>query len=148
MPRCAVERCTARADYEVILYDFFGDQPSGEEVFWEQDFTCPYLCGTHVKENELSAQGIREPLGLVEYRYTNQHRAGGFSIYRPLVPAGSQVSKSSLVITATEASGDIMDEVEDILGGIPPICPFCNDSVDSGHPTCAEIAANWARLLS
>jgi hypothetical protein len=85
-PVCAAERCSSPAAFEVILYDFYTEL-SGEEVFWEQDFTCPFLCHRHVRENEASAKGEREPRGFVAYKFTNRHLAQGFSIYRPLNPS-------------------------------------------------------------
>jgi hypothetical protein len=36
-------------------------------------------------ENELNAEGVREPRGFVQYPHTNRHWATGFTIYRPLV---------------------------------------------------------------
>jgi hypothetical protein len=50
-PQCSVPGCSINADVEVILYDVY---PHGE-VFFEQDSTCPYLCMTHVLENENTA---------------------------------------------------------------------------------------------
>ncbi len=85
-PTCAAEGCSSPAAFEVILYDFYPDL-AGEEVFWERDFTCPYLCHRHVRENEQSAQGERAPRGFVEYKHTNRGHAQGFTIYRPLHPS-------------------------------------------------------------
>ena len=81
--RCCVEGCDRPAEFEVILYDFYPYHP-GEPVFFEQDFTCPYICAQHAIANETYAKGVREPRGFVEYPYTNQHRAQGFTVYRPL----------------------------------------------------------------
>ena len=61
-PRCAVAGCTRPACVEVILYDFY---PAERHVFFERDFTCPYLCARHLAENEAGAQGIRQPRGRV-----------------------------------------------------------------------------------
>jgi len=79
--KCKVEGCGADAEYEVILYDVY---LNNGKVFFEQDFTCPYLCAKHVVENEKKAQGERKPRGVVDYPYTNRNAAQGFTIYRPL----------------------------------------------------------------
>jgi hypothetical protein len=83
---CAVEGCSSPAAFEVILYGFHSDL-AGEEVFWEQDVTCPFLCHRHVRENEASAKGEREPRNSMGYKFTNRYLAHGFSIYRPLQPS-------------------------------------------------------------
>lgn len=81
MPHCAVDGCENEAEVEVILYDVYL-QP--RHVFFEQDFTCPYLCLDHVVENEEKAEGERCPRGYVKYPHTNRNDAQGFNIYRPL----------------------------------------------------------------
>jgi len=48
---CAVNGCANEADVEVILYDVYSDG----NIFFEQDFTCPYLCRKHILENETGA---------------------------------------------------------------------------------------------
>jgi hypothetical protein len=68
------------ASAEVMLYDVNEDG----QVFFERDFTCPYLCPRHIAENEQSLQGARRPAAVSNYKYTNQHCAQGFSVYRPL----------------------------------------------------------------
>jgi hypothetical protein len=80
MEKCRVEGCGRDADLEVILYDFYlhGD------VFFEQDFTCRYICMKHAIENEAGAEGERKPRGMVMYPYTNRGGAQGFTIYRPI----------------------------------------------------------------
>jgi hypothetical protein len=109
-PKCQAPGCKKDADYEVILYDVY---VSGE-VFFERDFTCPFLCEKHVAENErgaetyadkksegaeflanvkdlmesvtdrVSAGSVRKYRGSFHYPYTNQHVAQGFTIYRPI----------------------------------------------------------------
>lgn len=81
MQTCSVPECTTEAAYEVILYDLYLE---AGDVFFEQDETCPFICPQHMSENEQGMQGQREPRGGVTYPYTNQHRAQGFTIYRPL----------------------------------------------------------------
>jgi hypothetical protein len=78
---CSVEGCKNPAYVEVVLYDvYLADQG----VFFEQDFTCPYLCAAHMAENEEKARGVREPRGHVSYPFSNKENAQGFTIYRPL----------------------------------------------------------------
>lgn len=84
---CSVHGCQVPAEYEVILYDVYVDMPS---VFYEQDFTCPFLCGRHMAENEEKAVGTRQPRGGVTYPHTNREHAQGFTIYRPLDVGGDR----------------------------------------------------------
>ncbi len=80
-PKCRVTGCGRDAAVEVILYDVYTDRG---EVFYEQDFTCPYLSGQHLVENEQKARGVRQPRGRVSYPFTNRQSAQGFTVYRPL----------------------------------------------------------------
>jgi len=80
-PKCSVDGCDNDATCEVILFDVYMHNGS---VFFERDFTCPYLCSQHVLENEKGAQGERRPRGDVLYPFTNKNNAQGFTIYRPL----------------------------------------------------------------
>ena len=77
---CSVPHCSKRASVQVMLYDVY----ENGQVFFEPDFTCPYLCPQHIAENERSIQGTRAPTTISNYPYTNQHSAQGFSIYLPL----------------------------------------------------------------
>lgn len=79
--KCSVKGCGKDATSEVILFDVYTHDGT---VFFEQDFTCPYLCAEHVVENERKARGVRKPRGVVHYPYTNRHSAQGFTVYRPL----------------------------------------------------------------
>jgi hypothetical protein len=78
---CSVKDCKDPAYVEVILYDVY---MADEGVFFEQDFTCPYLCAAHMVENERQAKGQREPRGHIRYPFSNRYGAQGFTIYRPL----------------------------------------------------------------
>ncbi len=80
-PKCSVAGCGADARVEVILYDVYTDM---RDVFFEQDHTCPYLCGDHLVQNENGIRGERRPRGSSSYPHSNQHCAQGFTIYRPL----------------------------------------------------------------
>jgi hypothetical protein len=78
---CRVKGCERSADFEVFLYDVYLYHG---EVFFAQDFTCPFLCSRHMILNEEGFKGRREPRGMSVYQYTNQECAQGFSIYKPL----------------------------------------------------------------
>ncbi len=82
MPDCSVPECTNPAVYEVILYDIYLSVP---DVFFERDYTCPFICNDHMVENETNMIGTREPRHGPKYPHTNRHNAQGFTIYRPLV---------------------------------------------------------------
>ncbi len=75
---CSVKGCSDEAAYKVILYDAY---PYAGGVFFEQDFTCPFLCEYHMAENERVVDGMQR---CGDYPYTNQHKAQGFTIYQPL----------------------------------------------------------------
>jgi hypothetical protein len=81
MEKCNVRGCKNPAEFEVFLYDVYVPD---ERVFFERDFTCPFLCGEHMAENERHASGTRAPRASVHYPYSNQEGALGFTIYRPL----------------------------------------------------------------
>jgi hypothetical protein len=81
MNQCSVKNCTRKADYRVILYDVY---ISEQDVFFKQDFTCPFICREHMAENESQARGERRPRGDTLYPYTNNQDAQGFTIYQPL----------------------------------------------------------------
>ena len=80
MPKCNVSECQNNAVAEVILYDVYYDG----SVFYEQDTTCPHICAEHLIDNENRAAGVRQPRGSVQYPFSNQNNAQGFTIYRPL----------------------------------------------------------------
>jgi hypothetical protein len=81
MNKCSVKGCQREAEYRVILYDVYVNE---EEVFFDQDNTCPFICGNHMAENERQAKGVRKPRGEMLYPYTNNGDAQGFTIYQPI----------------------------------------------------------------
>jgi hypothetical protein len=81
--KCSVNGCEREATVKVILYDVY-PYLDGADIFFEQDSTCPFLCTVHVTANEKSAKGVRKSRGFVEYPFSNQERAQGFTIYFPL----------------------------------------------------------------
>ena len=80
--KCSVNGCNEDAVNEVFLYDFYPNDTG--KAFIEQDFTCPFICKAHTIENEATGRGKREPRGFVEYKYTNQNGAQGYTIYKSL----------------------------------------------------------------
>jgi hypothetical protein len=82
--KCSAPGCQNHADAEVRLYDVYlhADAP---EVFDQRDSSCPYLCSSHIAENESKSKGERKPRGIVTYPFTNKQGAQGFTIYRPLL---------------------------------------------------------------
>jgi hypothetical protein len=91
MNRCSVKECGAAAAFEVILYDV---SPLLGDIFFERDYTCPFLCARHMAENEEGARGERRPHGQVVYPYSNRHHATGFTIYVPLHADEYQASRT------------------------------------------------------
>lgn len=82
---CRKPGCTRPADFEVYLYDWYPTySEDAPEEFFEQDYTCPYLCKVHANENEWRAQGKRLPRGYVQYPFTNRNGAQGYTKYAPL----------------------------------------------------------------
>lgn len=81
LPFCRVNGCNSPATVKVFLHD---EYQNPQDVFHEQDKHCPYLCDQHMQENELNAVGVREPRGVVEYPYTNQRHANGWSVYEAI----------------------------------------------------------------
>jgi hypothetical protein len=77
---CSVPKCKTEAVAEVRLYDVYRDGT----IFDEQDFTCPFICASHIWQNEGGMAGERNLRGISSYPFTNQHRAQGFTIYRAL----------------------------------------------------------------
>ena len=58
--KCAVKGCNQDAYVEVILYDVY---PERKTVFFERDFTCPYLCANHMAQNETGRERRAPNLG-------------------------------------------------------------------------------------
>jgi hypothetical protein len=108
--QCCADGCGREAGYEVFLYDYYS---FNGDVFFQGDSTCPYLCKTHVIENEggvlripehdsagqdstteigeeimnievIPAGPERKYRGSYQYPHTNKQGAQGFTIYRPL----------------------------------------------------------------
>ncbi|KQC00950.1 restriction endonuclease [Pedobacter sp. Hv1] len=111
---CSVDGCENPAEYEVVLYDFY-DYSSGPTTFYEQDYTCPFLCQTHLNINEEQAVGERRPRGSVRYPYTNRHNSLGYSKYNPLkdvypqfFSAGEAENASQIQIDLNEINAELI----------------------------------------
>jgi hypothetical protein len=94
--RCSVPNCSSRAEYEVYLYDYYWVYA---EEFFEQDYTCPFICEAHMSKNELEAVGDRVPRGHVHYLFTNRYGAQGYSKYSPLSSVFPQLFQAESSIT-------------------------------------------------
>lgn len=81
---CSVEGCGNVAEYAVFLYDNYDYNDNHE--FLEQDYTCPFICTEHFEENEINCSGRREYRTALNYMYTNQQYAQGYSRYLPISP--------------------------------------------------------------
>jgi hypothetical protein len=108
---CSVKGCPRKAEYEVYLYDYYGPYV-GE--FYEQDFTCPFLCEPHLQENEKQAEGERIPRGSISYPYSNREGAQGYSKDAPIqqaYPILFDGSSQLLIPELQVAFADINDEL-------------------------------------
>ncbi len=107
--KCSVDNCSNLADYEVVLYDFY-EYFEDPETFYEQDYTCPFICQTHLDINEKNANGERRPRGMVIYPFTNKHRAQGYSKYNPIQEVYPQFFSSG----DTENNAEIQIDLNEI----------------------------------
>ena len=110
--KCSVPACDRLAEYETYLYDYY---PFEDQEFFEQDFTCPFLCDGHMEENESRAKGDRKPRGYVEYPYSNRHGAQGYTAYAPLSDVypllysiGSGVADPKLIHTVATVNDELI----------------------------------------
>ena len=108
---CSVDGCNSKADYEVVLYDYYHHYT---ETFYEQDLTCPFICQMHMEENETKANGERRPRGVVDYPYTNKHAAQGYSKYNPLKEVYPQLFDSGDIENNEKIHSDL-NEINDEL---------------------------------
>jgi hypothetical protein len=109
---CSVDGCKRKPYVEVILYDFYD---FANETFYEQDYSCPFLCLEHMQINEEKATGSRVPRGNVHYPYTNKDGAQGFSKYNPLkniypllFTSGEAENNSELQISLKEINEELI----------------------------------------
>jgi hypothetical protein len=107
--KCHVPGCEALAEFEVYLYDYY---PYEDSEFFEQDFTCPFLCGPHMEQNEREGRGERRPRGMVYYPFTNLYHGLGYSKYAPL----SEVFPLLYSATTLAQGRLIVSSIEEING--------------------------------
>ena len=104
MLKCAVQHCGKEADVEVVLFDVLATG----EVFFEQDFTCPYLCTEHVVENEAGCFSRigRSELAVTLQQVATRYEAGDRRMDRAI--------SNSIDRSLSRAIGE---SSEDVLGG-------------------------------
>lgn len=86
--------------------------------FFEQDYTCPFLCSNHMEENEREAEGERAPRGFVGYPFSNKCRAQGYTKYAPisdiyplLYSIGNSAFDSKLVRSIATVNDDLIRHI-------------------------------------
>jgi hypothetical protein len=110
---CSVPGCVNHADFEVFLYDYYS--PPINEEFFKQDYTCPFICESHMIENEQKAIGLRKPRGIVTYPYTNRHFAQGYTKYQPISKQHLELLDESRKLMIPEVRLDIIDTNEELI---------------------------------
>ncbi|MCY6483854.1 P-loop NTPase fold protein [Clostridium aestuarii] len=75
--KCSVEGCNHIAEYATFLFKEYKYGVTSYCI----DNTCPYLCSRHMKDNEESCIGNREPEITVKYKYTNKNNMVGYTKY-------------------------------------------------------------------
>lgn len=110
--RCSAPECDHLAEYEVYLYDYY---PSQDMEFFEQDYTCSFLCTVHMEENERDAKGDRKPRGYVDYPFSNKNHAQGYTKYAPisdvyplLYSIGSAAASSKLIHAVATVNDELV----------------------------------------
>jgi restriction endonuclease Mrr len=111
--KCSVDGCNQEAEFEVYLYDYY-PEPLNEE-FFEQDYTCPFLCSFHMRENEANSEGERIPRGFVSYPYTNQYSAQGYTKYTPIQKVYPQFYDGSSKLLIPEVRIEVAEVNEELI---------------------------------
>ena len=110
--KCSVQECGNLAEYEVVLYDYYDYK---QLTFYEQDFTCPFICQIHLDENESKAEGERKPRGHVHYLYTNKKKAQGYNKYNPLKHVYPQLFDAGEIENNKELQIDLSEINEELI---------------------------------
>jgi hypothetical protein len=114
-PVCSV--CRKPAYVECFIYDVYLDCL---DVFFEQDFTCPYLCAQHFEENERRAFSL---FGPQESRVTVQDLA---SAYQTGERSNSRAIQHASRLdcarprTVSDLAQQLVEELEDPVR-VPPL---------------------------
>lgn len=111
--RCCVDGCKNAADYEVYLYDYYSHQPP--EEFYEQDYTCPFICEAHMRENEARIIGERKPRASLSYPFTNQHNAQGFTKYAAISEAYPEFYNSGTLYVPSDIRSTLVEVNDELL---------------------------------
>jgi hypothetical protein len=107
--KCSVEGCSYEATHEVYLYDYYAHS---NEEFFQQDFTCPFICSEHLEQNEREMVGERIPRGSPRYPFTNKQWAQGYTKYAPIsdlfpeIYATHTLAPAPILITSISAIND------------------------------------------
>lgn len=112
---CSVPNCKNLADYEVVLYDFYAYM---NQTFYEQDYTCPFICQNHLDENEQLSKGERRPRGSVRYPFTNRHYAQGYSKYNPIKEVYPQFFSAGEVENSKHLQVDLNDINSELIANL------------------------------
>ena len=83
--------------------------------FYEQDFTCPFLCVEHMRENEVKANGERRPRGVVHYPFSNQHAAQGYTKYVPVSEAYPELFNTGTLVSPTNLTSKLIEVNDELL---------------------------------
>lgn len=109
---CSVSGCAETPFVEVILYDYYD---FAKETFYQQDYTCPFLCEKHMNINEEKAVGERVPRGIVQYPYSNKDGAQGFSKYMPLKDLYPKLFSSEELENSSELQISLKEVNEELI---------------------------------
>ncbi|HEY9060504.1 MAG TPA: restriction endonuclease [Pseudobacteroides sp.] len=110
--KCSVNGCERLAEYEVYLYDYYRIV---DEEFYQQDYTCPFICSHHMAENEEKAKGERKPRGYVSYPFSNKHGAQGYTKYEPLREVYSEIFMNEKSIILPKSRIIVSEVNEDLM---------------------------------
>jgi hypothetical protein len=105
-PRCAVPGCDRAAVVEVIFYDVYpSDDGHVDDVVYEQDETCPYLCMEHLSENEARCQRVTLDLPHEQKLLTAEELRAAPEIREPAGPVRRYRDGGSLHYSYTNRCG-------------------------------------------
>ena len=111
--KCSVADCGRPAEYEVFLYDYY--PPPLNEEFFEQDYTCPFLCEPHMVENETLAMGARVPRGDVEYPHSNRNGAQGYTKYAPVLGIYDELYVETRGLVIPQARVELLEVNDELI---------------------------------
>ena len=74
---CSAPGCSRPATVRVFLNDYYGHGIDFHEV----DFSCPYLCDEHMKQNEAEATGFRRECKYPFTKWGGKRAVEGWTTY-------------------------------------------------------------------